>query len=220
MFIIFSGLFITSCSEEGGVILDIQSTALIMGNNALGKSANSDFENTPNLSALNCNQIVSHSFQNSNTVGPRTWTITRSRTWALNCDAQNQSVSFDIDGNGTLDFDGPNLSKDINRSFDINISDIEQASDEWLYNANHNRQGVIQSFIGNQNTLNTNLTFGSTDIVVSKITQQIVSGTFQINFTATNSNGNTINRGATVVFNGNQTATVTLNNGTTFDVSW
>jgi hypothetical protein len=123
-------------------------------------------------------------------------------------------------GTGSLDFDGPNLSKDINRSYSINITGLGPSSTEWLYNTNHSRNGLIQSNVGNQNSMNTSLNYVSTDILISKTTEQILSGSFTINFTATLFNGTVVNRGGIVVFNGNQTATVTLNNGTTFDVSW
>jgi hypothetical protein len=209
----------SSLVDEGGIILDIENISFSLGSLA-GRPASENQTFNDGLSAINCNQTVSQSNTNSNSVGNRSWTITSNWSWTLNCDAQNNSISFDLDGNGTLDFDGPNLSKDINRTHDFNITGIEPSSAEWVYNASHNRNGMIQSNIGNQNSMTTTLTYGSTDIVVSKATQQIVSGTFNINFQAVLSTGNTITRGATVVFNGNQTATVTLDNGNTFSVSW
>lgn len=209
----------SSLVEEGGIILDINVMSTTLTNTAGRPSAENKSFND-DLNAANCNQTISQSFSNSNTVGNRSWTITSNWSWTLNCDAQNNSISWDLEGNGSLDFDGPNLSKDITRTHDFNISGIEPSSPEWTYNASHNRTGVIQSNVGNQNNMMTDLTYGSTDIVVSKATQQIVSGTFDLDFTATLANGNVVNRGAAVVFNGNQTATVTLNNGTTFDVSW
>jgi hypothetical protein len=209
----------SSLIDEGGIILDIEQLSTTMGTTAgrpaaQTKSANND------LSLANCNQSVSQSFLNTNTVGNRSWTITSNWSWTLNCDAQNMSISYDLEGDGTLDFDGPNLSKDITRTHDFNITGIEPASSEWVYNAIHNRNGLIQSNVGNQNSMNTTLTYGSTDIVVSKASQQIISGTFNVNFQATLPNGNVVTRGATVIFNGNQTATVTLDNGNTFDVNW
>jgi len=211
----------SSLVDEGGIVLDINvmSTALANANTS-GRPSEDNKSLNDDLNAANCNQTISQNFSNSNTVGNRSWTITSNWSWTLNCDVQNNSISWDLDGNGTLDFDGPNLSKDMNRTHDFNITGIEPSSSEWTYNASHNRTGVIQSNVGNQNSMTTDLTYGSTDIIVSKATQQIISGTFDLNFTATLANGNVINKGATVVFNGNQTATVTLNNGTNFDVSW
>ncbi len=210
----------SSLVDEGGIVLDIEMMSTTLANTS-GRPAGPVTESfNDNLSLANCNQTITQTMSNSNSVGNRSWTVTSNWSWTLNCDAQNNSISFDLDGNGTLDFDGPNLSKDINRTHDFNIIGIEPASTEWVYNANHNRNGVVQSNIGNQNSMTTTLNYGSTDIVVSKASQQIVSGTFNVNFQAVLSNGNTVTRGATVVFNGNQTATVTLDNGNTFDVSW
>lgn len=209
----------SSLVDEGGIILDINFMSTSLGNTS-GRPSGEQKSFNDDLSAANCNQTISQSMTNSNTVGNRSWTIISNWSWTLNCDAQNNNVSFDLDGNGSLDFDGPNISKDITRTHDFNITGIEPSSPEWTYNASHNRSGLIQSNVGNQNSMTTDLTYGSTDIIVSKATQEIVSGTFEIDFTAILSNGNIVTRGATVVFNGNQTATVTLDNGTTFDVSW
>jgi hypothetical protein len=209
----------SSLVEEGGIIHDIESISLTLGN-ASGRPSYENQNFNDGLSAINCNQTIAQSFTNSNSVGNRSWTIVSNWSWTLNCDTQNNSISFDLEGDGTLDFDGPNLSKDISRTHDFNITGIEPSSSEWTYNANHSRNGIIQFNVGNQNSMTTTLNYSSTDIVVSKVSQQIVSGTFQVNFQAILSNGNTITRGATVVFNGNQTATVNLDNGNTFTVSW
>jgi|GEM_PF-6991150 len=211
----------SSLVEEGGIILDINVMSAALANaNTSGRPSGDNKSLNDDLNAANCNQTISQNFSNSNTVGNRSWTINSNWSWTLICDVQNNSISWDLEGNGTLDFDGPNLSKDINKTHDFNITGIEPASTMWTYNASHTRTGVIQSNVGNQNSMTTDLTYGSTDIIVSKANQQIVSGTFELDFTATLPNGNMVNRGATVVFNGSQTATVTLNNGTSFDVSW
>lgn len=210
----------SSLVDEGGIVVDLQTTAASLNNNTAGRSNEQNATMAMDLSAVNCNQTVSNSFENSNTVGPRSWSVQTNWTWTLNCDAQNNNVSFDAEANGSLEFDGPNLSKDMLRTHEFFITGIEPSSTEWVYNANHTRDGFIQSNVGNQNSMNTLLIYGSTDIVVSKSTQQIVSGTFDVDFSATLPNGNIVTRGATVVFNGNQTATITLDNGVSFDVSW
>ncbi|MBS3738450.1 hypothetical protein [Mesohalobacter halotolerans] len=210
----------SSLVYEGGIVVDLQTTAESLNNNTAGRSNEQNATMAMDLSAVNCNQTVSNSFENSNTVGSRSWSVQTNWTWTLNCDAQNNSVSFDSEANGSLEFDGPNLSKDMLRTHEFFITGIEPSSTEWVYNANHTRDGFIQSNVGNQNSMNTLLIYGSTDIVVSKSTQQIVSGTFDVDFSATLPNGNIVTRGATVVFNGNQTATITLDNGVSFDVSW
>lgn len=209
----------SSLVDAGGIIGDINSISASLAATS-GRSTNGFVAKKNDLTAISCNQMVSQSFQNSNTVGNRSWTVESNWSWILNCDVENNRVSYDLNGNGILDFDGPNLSKEITRTHDFNITGIEPSSTQWVYNANHTRDGLIQSKVGNENSMSTVLEYGSTDIVVSKATEQIVSGSFTLDFTATLFNGNIVTRGGTVVFNGNQTATVTLNNGTTFEVSW
>lgn len=245
IYIVFFGLIATSCSDDddsnesaeitdteaqeilksslvdqGGLIFDIQATVSTLANNTSDRPTVSNIETIKNLNITNCNQSISVNYENSNTVGNRTWVVQSNWEWTLICDAENNSVSYNLNGLGTLEFDGPNLSKDISKTHEFLITGIEPATDFWLYNASHTREGVVQMNVGNQNSLTTTLTYGSTDLVISKATEQIVSGTFEINFVALNSNGNSLSRGATLVFNGNQTGTVTLNNGVVFDVSW
>lgn len=210
----------SSLVDEGGIIADFQTSSASLNGNFAGRTNEQSFAIAMDLNAVNCNQTVSNSFQNSNTVGDRSWTILTDWSWTLNCDQQNNSISFNLNGNGSLEFEGPNLSKDISRTHQFIITGIEPSSTEWIYNADHTREGFIQSNVGNQNSMNTILTYGSTDIVVSKANQQILSGTFEISFSATLPNGNIVTRGATLVFNGNQNANVVLDNGFTFNISW
>lgn len=212
-------LITSALVDEGGLLDDIDLISSSLAGNAQRSSEFTEFSSM-DLSAVNCNQTVSNTYQNSNSVGNRSWTIISNWTWTLNCDIASQSASFDLSGNGSLDFDGPNLSKDITRTHDFNITGLGPASNTWNYNATHNRTGFTQFNGPNQNSFDTNLDFGSTDLLISKATEEIISGTFTIDFTATFSNGNTFNRGATIVFTGNQTATVTFNNGFTFNISW
>ena len=213
-------IIITSAlTDKGGLIEDLDIISSSLGGNAQRSTEFTEFSSM-DLSAVNCNQTVSNTYQNSNTVGNRSWTVISNWSWTLNCDIASQSASFDLTGNGSLDFDGPNLSKDITRTHDFTITGLGPASNTWTYNATHNRTGFTQFNGPNQNSFNTNLDFGSTDLLISKATEEIISGTFIVDFTATFSNGNTFNRGATIVFTGNQTATVTLNNGYTFNISW
>ncbi|QTY26028.1 hypothetical protein [Flavobacterium sp. CS20] len=207
----------SSLVDEGGIIADVQTSSTSLNSDTAGKSAT---EETMDLSTLNCNQSVSESFQSSDTAGNRTWSIQTNWGWTLNCDSQNNAVSYSLEGSGSLEFEGPNLSKSILRTYQFLITGLEPTSTEWVYNANHTREGHFQSNVGNQNSMDILLTYGSDDIVVSKSTQQILSGTFEVDFSATLPNGNIVNRGATIVFNGSQTATITLDNGESFEVNW
>jgi len=212
-------LISSALTDEEGLIDDIDLISSSLAGNSRQPTEFTEFSSM-DLSAVNCNQTVSNTYENSNTVGNRSWTVISNWSWTLNCDIASQSASFDLTGNGSLDFDGPNLSKDMTRTHDFNITGLGPASNVWTYNATHNRSGFTQFNGPNQNSFDTNLDFGSTDLLISKTTEEIISGTFTVDFTAIFSNGNAFNRGATIVFTGNQTATVTLNNGYTFDMSW
>lgn len=207
-------MIITSTmTDQGGEISEIKTTA------AARDQAKSLDDFTP-LENLSCNESVSISWSNENQVGDRSWSFQNDWSWELICDFQNLEGEYQVNGNGTLDFQGPNLIKQVDKTKDFNLSGFGPSSTVWIYQADHERNANYQFLVGNQNTIDVNIDLLAEDILIDKQTQLITSGTYTIDITRTNSNGNFNSRGAVIVFNGNQTATVTLDNGTTFDISW
>lgn len=207
-------LIITSAmTGEGGEISEISTLT------AARDQAKSMDEFTP-LQDLSCNESVSISWSNSNQVGERSWSYQNNWTWELICDFQNVEGEYQVNGTGSLDFEGPNLIKQVNKTKDFSLGGFGPSPTAWVYNADHQRTANYQFLVGNQNTIDVTIDLLAEDILIDKQTQLIVSGNYTIDITRTNSNGNVNSIGAVIVFNGNQTATVTLDNGNVFNISW
>ena len=207
-------MIITSTmAGEGGEIPEIKTTT------AAREQAKSLDEFTP-LEDLSCNESLSISWSDQDQVGERSWSFQNDWTWKLICDFQNIEGEYQVNGTGTLDFQGPNLIKQVDKTRDFDLSGFGPSSSVWTYQADHERNANYQFLVGNQNTIDVNIDLLAEDVLIDKQTQLITSGTYTIDITRTNSNGNVNSRGAVLVFNGDQTATVTLDNGATFNISW
>jgi len=102
-------MIITSTmTAEGGEISEIKTTTAARDQ---AKSLN-DF--TP-LEDLSCNESVSISWSNQNQVGERSWSFQNDWSWELICDFQNMEGEYQVNGTGTLDFQGPNLIKQVDK---------------------------------------------------------------------------------------------------------
>lgn len=100
------------------------------------------------------------------------------------------------------------------------ITGLEPASANIVLNQNYVRKGSQQSLIRLRRSFTSTITITGTNITVSKATRKIISGTANFQFEGKTSGGRIITRGGTIVFEGNQTAKLKLNNGAEFPLSW
>lgn len=236
--LIFSLLIVTSCEEDNDTELAqgisdnetkmiITSTMTSNGGeiseiktSTAARNQTKSLDDFTPLENLSCNESVSISWSNQNQDGNLSWSFQNNWTWELICDFQNVEGEYQVNGNGTLDFQGPNLIKQVDKTRDFNLSGFGSSSNVWIYQAEHERNANFQFLVGNQNTIDVNIDLSAEDIFIDKQSQEIISGTYTIDITRINSDGNFNSRGAVIVFNGNQSATVTLDNGNTFNISW
>jgi len=135
---------------------------------------------------------------------------------ALNC-------SGSIPSNVTLSFAGKGVySGQYMSAQDTSAAQfvLTGSSSGYLLTANYTRVGVAISKIAKQYTFSTTLNIQSTNIVVDKTTQQIVSGTAVVTIVATSTSGKSFNFNGTVTFLGNKTASLKLNSGKVYPISW
>ena len=100
------------------------------------------------------------------------------------------------------------------------ITGLEPASNNLVLNQEYTRKGSQQSLVGRKRSFTSTITISSTDITVSKITRKIISGTATVQFEGKTSGGITVSRGGAIIFEGNQKATLRLNNGSEYALSW
>jgi hypothetical protein len=100
------------------------------------------------------------------------------------------------------------------------LTGLGASATSYTFSSNYTRQGTTISKIGNQNTFTHSLTITSSSIMYDKTSQEITSGTATVAITVTSTSGKSWNYGGTLKFLGGKTATLTLNSGTVYNISW
>lgn len=100
------------------------------------------------------------------------------------------------------------------------LTGLQPSSTTLVLNQEYVRKGSQQSLVGRKRSFTSTITINSNDITVSKSTRKILSGTATVQFEGKTSGGISITRGGTITFEGNQKATLRLNNGGEYALSW
>lgn len=151
--------------------------------------------------------------------GSVTASFTHTWQYTLNCDSNSNPVSITGTGNHTGEYDGPRIHSNTNGTRNWIITGLDSGSSDYIYNGNHSRTGVHTSKVGKKNTFTTSIQTVTTNLLVDKTTKHIVSGSATVNATCTSSSGKEYTFSGTLVFNGNETATLTLN-GNTYTINF
>ncbi len=109
-------------------------------------------------------------------------------------------------------FDGAKMSS--NNSGTRNWTITAKSGSEYNYNGTFTRVGKCTSKVGSKNTFDTDLTISTTNLTVNSTTYKVTSGTSNVSITCKSSSGNSYSFAGTITFNGNNTATLKLNNNT------
>ena len=129
----------------------------------------------------------------------------------LNCNSNNMpdNVINVLTYHGT--FDGPRLSSSNSGSANVTIAGLTQTATAFVVNGEYVRDGSFQSKVGNKASGNSHIDIVGTNITVSKTDRKIVSGNATISITGTGPKGNSFSYTGKIVFNGDGTATLTIN---------
>ena len=163
------------------------------------------------LQRLTCGVPFDTTYEHSYSgVSGRTATITHQWEMLLTCNGlQPSTLTFTGTFAGT--YDGPNLSASIEGNRNWTISGLEKANSDLTYNGSFESAGTNTFKVRNKNTFTRDIRIVSTDVLVDKSTHLIVSGSATVNIDCTNSGGKTYSFSGTLVFNGDQTATLNFN---------
>lgn len=107
-------------------------------------------------------------------------------------------------------FDGPRLSTTGSGSANATIAGLVPTAANYVINGEYKRTGSFQSKIGNKASGNSDIDIKVTNLALSKPSRKIKSGNAAISITGTWPKGSFSYTG-TVVFNGDGTATITIN---------
>lgn len=146
------------------------------------------------------------------------WSRTANWNWVVNCDSNNAYNNVVFTESGTSNFDGPRIEWTATHGGAFTVNNLSVSEANFIVNGNmtRNASGIISARRRNANYTST-IVHNWTDINVNKDSRSIVSGTGSVSYSGT-IGGNTIIRTGTIVYNGNGTATLTMDNGNIFTI--
>ncbi len=164
-----------------------------------------------------CGSTVTDSLSNSGSGSSVTFSyfFKFARTLSCNSNEQPDNLANVLTYHGN--FDGPRLTSTNTGSATFTIAGLSPTALSFVINGEYKRTGSFQSKVGNDLSGNSNIDIVVTNLTLSKTTRKIASGSATISITGTTSKNGAFSYTGTLVFNGDGTATLTIN-GTAYNV--
>jgi len=166
---------------------------------------------------LACGTAKSDSISRHNTVGPYAYSYNLKYNYVVNCNnnvLDNLSSSLVDSGY----FSGPNLSSTNSGSGIFTVAGLSPTATDFVINGEFKRSGSFQSKIDTSNHGNSKIDIVVTALKVAKPARTIASGSATISITGDVPKKGTFSYTGTLVFNGDGTATLTIN-GTVYTIN-
>ncbi len=146
------------------------------------------------------------------------WSRTANWNWVVNCDSNNAYNNVVFTESGTSSFDGPRIEWTATHGGSFTVTNLAVSEANFIVNGTMTRNavGTISSRRRSGNYTST-IVHNWTNINVNKDSRSIVSGTGTVNYSGTIA-GNSVNRTGNLLYNGNGTATLTMDNGNIFTI--
>jgi hypothetical protein len=192
--------------SSGGMVVQTESTARMAGTGSTSFTCGQTKDTTiAGVSAAGATIVYSYSLNFNRT---------------LTCANGVVPSRFQSNFTGTCTYTAPRMSSNDNSTAQLTVTGLEPSSTAWTVNSSYVRNGTQQSKVRLQRSFSSVITITSSNIVVDKATQKIVSGVAAVTFDGTGSGGTKVSRGATLTFLGNSKGTLTLKNGSSYSIQW
>ncbi len=152
------------------------------------------------------------SFQRSSTAGPVTYNYLFNLDWLINCNNLGvpQDAQVGVAGNGT--FNTQRWSGNNAAAGTLHFAGLNPQATAYTVNGSYALDGGLTGNLRNIDpTLDVEITVNLTDLTIRKSDRFITGGTGTVVIVATNGRGRTETVNGTLVFNGDGTATVSVN---------
>ena len=158
-----------------------------------------------------CGTTLTDSVTRSLTIDSVTLDYFFKYTHTLNCNSSSQpdNIANALTYHG--DFNGPRLTSTNSGTATVTIAGLTQGATNFVVNGEYKRAGSFQSKVGNKASGNSSVDITVTNLTITKSTRKIASGNGTISITGTGPKGVTFSYTGTIVFNGDGTATLTIN---------
>jgi hypothetical protein len=153
-----------------------------------------------------------------NTSGTYTWNYTFNWQWSVLCTGgvpNSMNANYSMKGV----YDAPRMSSSDSAIANLAVTNLITGS-QYTFNGTYTRDGSQISKIRNRNSFTSKAILGLTNVKVNKTTGKIDAGTATVSIVGATTGGSSFSYAGTVTFMGNQSATITLNSGAVYNVSW
>lgn len=168
------------------------------------------FTTTP---SINCGQEYTTSYAASASNSGYSYNYTGSTHYQLTCsDSLPSSFTFGQTMDGV--YETPRMSSDDDVTGNWTLSGLEPSVANTSFSGSYVRNGSQVSKVRNQRSFTSTITITANNVTVNKSTYKITGGTASVSMNGTSSAGNTYTYEGSITFNGNDTATLTINGNT------
>ncbi|MBL7775729.1 MAG: hypothetical protein JNK89_06975, partial [Saprospiraceae bacterium] len=162
--------------------------------------------------SLDCNKAADTSFQRNSTAGPVNYQYQVDLGWLVHCNNAGIPQSADLSLTGAGAFAAQHWSGSTQSDGALRCTGLNPQATAYLFNGNYDLEGQLTGQLRNTDpTLDISIALQLTDLSLRKSDRLITGGTGAFTLTATNGRGRTETITGTLVFNGDGTATVTVN---------
>lgn len=194
-------------SDYGGLTTDISNAAAYAMDEGYGKT-----EGVTGATALQCGVPFDTSMAWSHT---GVVTASYNHVWVatLNCNS-NVPQSLGLTGTYTGSYSSSRMESTNSGTRNWSLTGLLPNAPAYTLNGSFVRNGSHTSKVRNQNTFTVVINTELTNVTVDKTTYRITGGTGTCTAVCSVSNGNSYNFNGSILFNGNNTATLTINGNT------
>lgn len=207
-----------SATEEEAVEMATQAMAPESGGLVLQTNASLTFSLT-NMNALNCGVKKDSTITKSGGSGDRNYNFTFSWSRLLTCSGSVPS-KYEHSFSGSSAYNTPKMSSEDKSAGGFVVTGLEPVNTEITVNQTYERSGTQQSKVENTKSFTSKVNIQTQNVKINKITRQILSGTGAITINGTSSTGGTFNYTGSIIFNGANKATITINGGSAHTIQW
>ncbi len=129
----------------------------------------------------------------------------------LQCDGET-ATSLNVNATYSIEYDGPNAAFDFDGTSALSVSELQESSADYVLNGDFDRSGSYEWKQDNPSAGTSEIGITIEELVVNKESQRIVEGTATVNLSGSVTGKGSYSYSATVEFNGDGTADLTVNN--------
>ena len=165
-----------------------------------------------------CNQEYTDSYNLDYNGAALSYTAAYDWAWKLNC-ADDSPANFVLNLNGISSYEGQRMNSDGTMNATLDISNLEESESNYAVSMSYMLDAEQVSKVRKQTSFDSTIKVDG-DLSVAKESQQLTAGTVEVSFIGISATGNTYTYTGVVVFHGDDTATLTMQSGNTYEISW